>query len=197
MKLDDIIIIDNIVPQILQDELESFHISPFFPWHYVKDTVSNVDYKFKKTDNTFETSFFNHLHFKNNQVNSNKCAEVKNILYFFQEKTKIYIRNIIRIQSNLTRNFTGYKESNHSAIHGDWEQEVLPDSPTMFCSLLYYVNDSDGDTKFFDNDYNQIQSVTPKKGRAVFFNSNLLHAGSNPIKNDVRIVVNSILEVEK
>ena len=182
MKLDDIIIIDNIVPQILQDELESFHISPFFPWHYVKDTVSNVDYKFKKTDNTFETSFFNHLHFKNNQVNSNKCAEVK---------------NIIRIQSNLTRNFTGYKESNHSAIHGDWEQEVLPDSPTMFCSLLYYVNDSDGDTKFFDNDYNQIQSVTPKKGRAVFFNSNLLHAGSNPIKNDVRIVVNSILEVEK
>ena len=66
----------------------------------------------------------------------------------------------------------------------------------MFCSLLYYVNDSDGDTKFFDNDYNQIQSVTPKKGRSVFFNSNLLHAGSNPIKNDVRIVVNSILEVE-
>jgi len=48
MKLDDIIIIDNIVPQILQDELESFHISPLFPWHYVKDTVSNVDYKFKK-----------------------------------------------------------------------------------------------------------------------------------------------------
>ena len=30
----------------------------------------------------------------------------------------------------------------------------------------------------------------------IFFNSNLLHAGSNPIKNDVRIVVNSILEVE-
>ena len=113
MKLDDIIIIDNIVPQILQDELESFHISPLFPWHYVKDTVSNVDYKFKKTDNTFETSFFNHLHFKDNQVYSNKCAEVKNILYFFQEKTKINIRKIIRIQSNLTRNFTGYKESNH------------------------------------------------------------------------------------
>ena len=97
MKLDDIIIIDNIVPQILQDELESFHISPLFPWHYVKDTVSNVDYKFKKTENTFETSFFNHLHFKDNQVNSNKCAEVKNILYFFQEKTKINIRKIIRI----------------------------------------------------------------------------------------------------
>jgi|SRR6056300_988203 len=196
MKLDDIIEIENIVPKKLQDELEEFHTSSFFPWHYVKDTVSNVDYKFKKTENTFETSFFNHLHYKNGQVNSNKFADVKNILYFFEEKTKINVRNPIRIQSNLTRNITGYKEGNHSAIHGDWEEKVLPHSPTMFCSLLYYVNDSDGDTKFFDNDYNEIKSVSPKKGKAVLFNSQTLHAGSNPIKNDVRIVINFILEVE-
>ena len=63
----------------------------------------------------------------------------------------------------------------------------------LYTYILMY---QDWDTKFFDSDYNQIQSVTPKKGRAVFFNSNTLHAGSNPIKNDVRVVVNSILEVE-
>ena len=196
MKLDDIVEIENIVPKKLQDELEKFHTSSFFPWHYSKDTVSSINYKFKSTENTFETSFFSHVHYKNNQVNSNKFSDIKNILYFFEDKIKINIININRVQSNLTRNITGYKKNNHSAIHRDWEEKSYKNSPTMFYSLLYYVNNSDGDTKFFDKDYNEIKSVSPKKGKAVLFNSQTLHAGSNPIENDVRIVINFILEVE-
>ena len=48
-------------------------------------------------------------------------------------------------------------------------------------SLIYYVNDADGDTLFFDEDYEtQIDSVTPKKGRAVLFNGLIPHAAGIP-----------------
>ena len=44
--------------------------------------------------------------------------------------------------------------------------------------ILYYVNDSDGDTLFFDNKdkLNIIKRVSPKKGRVVHFDNNKLHA---------------------
>ena len=64
-------------------------------------------------------------------------------------------------------------------------------------TLLYYVNDSDGDTLFFDNDLNITKRVTPKKNRAILFDSNMLHAGANPIKNETRIVINIIFKMEK
>lgn len=190
----DIIEIENIIPKTLQDEIEDFHTAPYFSWHYAKDTVSSASYKFNLTENTFETSFFYHLHYTDGEVNSNKFADVKNILYFLEDKNKVKLHKIGRIQSNLSRNVTGYTENNHSAIHTDWEEELLP--PLKWCSMLYYVNESDGDTKFFDKNYNQIKSIKPKKGKAVLFNSNLLHAGSNPIKNDVRIVINFIFQTK-
>lgn len=47
--------------------------------------------------------------------------------------------------------------------------------------LIYYINDSDGDTIFFEDDYaTQIKSVTPKKGRSVLFNGNIPHAAGIP-----------------
>ena len=195
MQLNYINVVDNIVSEKLQDEIEEVYVSSFFPWNYFEHSVGVGEYKM--TDNTYDTSFFSHTHYKNGRDITNYIPDVKNIPHLFAEKNKINIRNINRIRANLTRNFTDYKECNHSAIHRDWNHIFSSDSPLMFCSLLYYVNDSDGDTKFFDENYNQIESVTPKKGRAVFFNSNILHAGSNPIKNNIRIVINYTLEIER
>lgn len=73
---------------------------------------------------------------------------------------------------------------------------------------IFYVNDSDGDTYLFKNPdyrskYNKCDDwrlyvdnlevetkVSPKRGRLVLFPSYTLHAGSHPIENDSRVVIN-------
>lgn len=55
--------------------------------------------------------------------------------------------------------------------------------------VLYYVNDADGETVFFDKNNNIVERVQPKKGRIVFFNGDILHSGGIP-KEFPRCVVN-------
>ncbi len=55
--------------------------------------------------------------------------------------------------------------------------------------LLYYVNDADGDTVFFNNDGTIFKSVSPKKGRVILFDGTLLHGGGVPRKHP-RCIIN-------
>jgi hypothetical protein len=63
------------------------------------------------------------------------------------------------------------------------------DLTTPHTSLIYYINDSDGDTLFFDDNDNIINSVTPTKGTAVLFDGLVLHAAGIPTKGP-RCIVN-------
>lgn len=60
--------------------------------------------------------------------------------------------------------------------------------PHLVC--LYYANDSDGSTLFYDGDLNVIKETAPRKGTAVIFDGDTLHAGSNPILNPFRFAIN-------
>ena len=62
------------------------------------------------------------------------------------------------------------------------------DRPEEHLGLIYYVNDSDGDTIFFEGD-KELQRVSPKKGRIVIFDGDTLHAGGFPTDNP-RCIVN-------
>jgi len=57
--------------------------------------------------------------------------------------------------------------------------------------VIYYVNDSDGPTYLFEDDGRTIiKKVEPKKGRFVMFDGSTKHAGSHPINNTFRVVIN-------
>jgi len=63
-------------------------------------------------------------------------------------------------------------------------------------SLIYYVNDADGDTVFFQEDYKTVfESVTPKKGRCVVFDGLIPHGAGIP-ESGPRCIVNYNLQVD-
>jgi cytochrome c peroxidase len=82
-----------------------------------------------------------------------------------------------------------YKDSEHHGIHVD----ETPQSTSK--SLVYYVNDADGDTYFYSNNEKLIKRISPKKGTAVYFPSNTYHASSPPRKTNKRIVINFVFNI--
>lgn len=53
-------------------------------------------------------------------------------------------------------------------------------------TLLLYINDSDGDTFFYDKNGNIIKKITPKENTCVIFDGNIEHSSSTPTKNKYR-----------
>ena len=56
--------------------------------------------------------------------------------------------------------------------------------------VIYYINDSDGDIFFFDDNLKITKRVSPKKGSIVIFDGNILHASSPPQDYRSRMVIN-------
>lgn len=63
------------------------------------------------------------------------------------------------------------------------------DIPGKHTVVIYYVNDADGPTVFFDKAGKIVKSVEPKKGRVVIFDGEILHGGGIP-KQGPRCLVN-------
>ena len=175
-----ILIIDN-TPKDLADEYESKVLEKSFTWTYNKSTVGTErNYVAHKKENIVPV--MTHSVVEYGEIVSNFWNLTKELLRSVQQQSKrIVIEEVSNCRLNLQLQ-TG-REGFHTGIHIDgWV--------SMNITALYYVNDSDGDTYFFDNDTKTISKVSPKKGRWVFFSNKQLHAGSCPVHNKQRILVN-------
>jgi hypothetical protein len=160
----------------------------FFSWYFNPSTVDLQD--IIKRKNTLDTPQFTHVFFsdheqENKRINSTYYYEVINILKDIDislDKIKFF-----KIKANLNLNINGYKKNNHQPVH-------LDNYNKNYRSFVYYVNDSDGDTLFFDNNQNITDRFSPKKGTGILFNSNIRHAGQNPINHYTRAVINFVWE---
>lgn len=176
---------DNFLPTEFSDELLQLHTDGEFSWFLQKSTINTekdngvgvID------ENTIDSPQLCHTFFNlDNQINSPHFNEVVKILDYLPKNR----RELIRIKSNLNLNYTNYSVHNYQPRHLDMTID-------NYNSLLYYINDSDGDTLFFKDD-TIVKKVAPKKNRAVYFNSSIEHAGTNPIKSSTRIVINFIFK---
>ena len=175
-------VIDNFLPNKFSDELIQMHKDLKFPWFLQKSTIDNIE-KGVVDENVIDTPQLTHGFYNlDNHINSPHFEKVVKILNYLPEKK----RELFKIKSNLNLNYTNYKNNNYQPRHIDRGLENHQ-------SLLYYVNDSDGDTYFFEKDV-IIKKVSPKKNRAVLFNSDIEHAGSNPIVSSERIVINLVFK---
>jgi hypothetical protein len=152
-------------------EIEKTFCNREFPWYY----VDNVTHE----QNDTNIYGFYHGIYVDGKILSNTYGLLMPILYEFCDKHSIAFKNIMRVRAGL---LTLSGVPGHHQPHVDYE---IPHK-----TLIYYVNDSDGETYFFNNKKEVINKVEPKKGKCVLFDGNIYHASSSPTKHNRRIVIN-------
>jgi hypothetical protein len=182
-------VLENFIPKNLQDHFEAILSSNRFPW-YFQESVTN-DFTLNKK-NYKDSSFLAHVFHRNDNggySDSHLIEKFGVIRYFAEEKLNISIKEVVRLQTNLNLKRPDFKDSEHHGIHVDETPNAISKS------LLYYVNDSDGDTYFYSKDGKLLKRISPKKGTALYFNSNFFHASSPPRKTNKRIVINFVFNI--
>ena len=105
-------------------------------------------------------------------------------------KTGMNTANILRIKANINFPSTSGVQGTFYTPHID-NPECFGKEDTV--TALYYVDDSSGDTLFFESDQEknlvEVYRVSPKKNRLVYFDGAILHAGSPPLSG-IRTVLN-------
>ena len=162
-------IFDDHIDAKTRDQIEMVLFGQHFPWIY----HANTNYP-DSTTRENDVPQFNHGFFRDGQSSSNLTAIPLEIIKSFG----LALHDLFRAKANLV---TWEKSTFTQPFHTD-------DYDPHFV-VLYYVNDSDGDTllKLPDGD---IVRVTPKKGRILTFYGALQHAPESPINTRFRAVIN-------
>ena len=171
---------DDLVPVELQNYFEDLCFSTQIPWYFQKNisgveesSVGGFSCGLYKSINLEKTS--RELLFRFLQIPYLLCNHLKlNVL-------EVHTSRLFFMPPSPT------PQTAYDSIHVDL------DFPHYVC--LYYINDSDGDTVFFEKDQKtEIKRVTPKKGRIAFFSGDIYHCTSTPSKN--RFIYNTNLALE-
>jgi hypothetical protein len=195
--MNEIFVIDNVIPKKYQDEIENV-LTGQFPWYFYSEAVYKDLSNKPQSENAKTTPILVHNFSDKEGIVSEYFNIIRPLLYYVEEKVGIDFKTIYRAKANLLMPKTNYEKKNHSFPHVD---QLFP-----HLTLLYYVNDSDGNTFFFDKKYDEtkvvsevelkvFEQIEPKKGRAILFDGLMYHASSNPINSDKRIVLNYNLSI--
>ena len=144
--------------------------------------------EFVITDKTKEVVQFNHLLKVENYTLSKLYDVFYNEVFIpFIKKNDISCSKVLRAKLNLVPSF---QEDVHQTPHVDQN--------TGHKVFLYYINDSDGDTiffnEFFDNtkktELTEMVRVSPEMGKGIVFDGFQFHAPTAPKMSSFRVVLN-------
>lgn len=189
-------IFEDLIDKQTQNLIEEDILSRDFPWFFCPYTIDLTNATDLEKTFVYEQGLnpnqFVHLVVSESKVNSQKIELIRPVLQNLAEKMQ---KNIYVEKAKF--NFLP------QAISSDYHYphvDVKSDNTDMM-SMIYYVNNCDGDTYFFDDvgpktkPYtNVVDKVTPKKGKAVIFESKQFHSGSSPIVSEKRIVLNVVFK---
>lgn len=207
--MDDLIVIDDFLPEKLQEKLDLIAHNNF-KWKYTDNTAYNepsFDHYLKNYSGVYNTikdsgqmscPIF-HVAAPSGETEEQWLDLVTTLVYFmFDRVPGSSISEYVRIKANLnTRKGEEYKGT-IATPHVDTK---YPGSKT----ILYYLNGSDGDTLIYNERYPDTlegvpltlrQRVTPKRGRAIIFDSDIVHSHMYNLESDTRLVLNLCFKEE-
>lgn len=184
----NVFVIENVVSPTLQEVIKGEIFSLSFPW-ILLDNITYADDK--------ESTYYG--------LNHTFLAKDKGVL---QPIFPYLVPIVTRCTEHLSVDYSFNKlEAGRIFLQlpmGDMNRQNTPhvDMKIPHWVFLYYVNDSDGDTVFFDKSspwntsleygeeqFKEIGRITPKQGSCVVFDGSVYHASSSPTKNK-RCVIN-------
>lgn len=188
-------IIDDALPWPLFKMLQSQVNSPVFPWKYEPSTAYGEDADVK---DVFDFSW-SHVTIKDAVPLTPVAEYTRSAVGTICKKTNITDYIIVRARYGL---ITALQEQRIHEPHVDYTQTHK--------TLLLYINNTDGDTHFYDTLYAPGEDLTskqflkkyhpngirirnrvePRENRAVVFDGLIYHSSSTPTATSSRIVLN-------
>jgi len=181
--MNDITIIDNVINRLYQDDLEKTLLGEMStPWYLLDDIT------YGKTEQ---------LDANNYGLTHPIVPPLGNISHVYNLVLPLLYECLTRVNFKLNtimaaRSFLQFPKLENIINHPH------VDSSIPHLVVLYYVNDSDGDTIIYNEKEHETddlsnltikERVTPKKGRVAIFNGMYYHSSSSPTK-DKRCIIN-------
>lgn len=190
------IILDDLIEEELQNQIEDAMFD--CKWTYLSDNTigsktSEMEYRKFLSPFVYDISpsFIADMKYP---INKKIYGKVITLIQKGCSEIKFNIEKIERCYGAI--HLIIREKPKHDNIH------VNQDVPHLV--MLYYVNDSDGDTILYDKtlddipynfgypddycDFNIQHKITPKRGRILFFDGKVYHASSSPTKS-VRCII--------
>lgn len=200
---EEIKLVKDIVPVEYQNKIVDFVKGEnSFPW-YTIDKIGHNEY-FSDVENPYidkkvtDHGGFYHLLYDEGEERSDDGYMFAPILQSYCKICCIDLQEIYRIRMRFTHPVPNHSSENYAAPHIDYKSKV------PFTTLVYYIDDSDGDTILFSKkhdpkkEYNpiitekltEVYRHTPKKGEALIFSGHRYHSGNYPLNFSKRMVIN-------
>lgn len=187
------LIIDDFLPKVKFDVLSEFVMSTQFPWYYAShvslppwEEHEIQDPMAKETDGWYHMLYSSEDNYDGYFMNTFQD--------FFEELTQRFgytKDDLIRARLGLKQPKFDHKDENYNLPHVDYNDP--------HDTIIYYLNDSDGDTRMFKENqktsqdpktFNVDQRIQPKANRLVLFDGLQYHTASNPINTTRRVILN-------
>jgi hypothetical protein len=192
--INEIYTFDNIVNIEIQNEIEKYVYNKNLDWNTIHNRTNSVG-----------------IH-RNYSFPAQVLREVnidKNILKFIDN---VIDNTLNKINKKLAKKYRiKINKTIPHHIEANEEYRLLHiDTMETHVSIIYYINDSDGDTLMFNDKNNKhlknakefanndnfldpknfelIKCISPKKGRVVIFDGNLWHYGKYPTKGERNVI---------
>ena len=175
---DKIKVYDELIPIELQDHFSTIIYGKAGDVEIFPSVDFKVKYEATAKDDASEPISFMHI-LKSNAELSPHLSNFSLIPQMVCSKIKMQLQDILYARIFLTLPYKTDLEYHAPHI----------DLPYPHFSMIYYVNDADGETVFFDGNNNIVKRVMPKKGRVALFDGSILHSAGIPTKNS-RCIIN-------